>query len=577
MTDPAIESSARESECSEVKKTSGFTTKEQTENGGREVDRPEAIEVVEAQADEGTPVKKPLSFHLSFFAINILVFLFSLDATTLSVAIPAIAAELHGTTLESFWAGIAYYLGLVVSQPLYASVSDVFGRKPPLYAGFLLFLAGSLAFSLARNMAAIVAGRVIQGLGAGGLDVLGEIIVSDMTSLKERPLYLGIMALPIAVGSILGPTIGALFSDFVTWRWIGWINLPLLGIAFPLLLFFLHLRPIDSSLQDKVKRLDWGGMSLFSIGCTVFVLPLSWAGALFPWNSWQTILPLLLGAAVLAVFAFYESMPEAPVVPHKLFRSRTLTATLCGAFLHGVTLYAVLQYLPLFYQAVLLDSRIGSAVTLLPTSITSVVSAIASVIAIGKGALGYRWRICLSWVLVTLGTGLLILLDPTSSPNASRGIPVIWGVGIGALLRLLHLPIQASVPNVDDTGHAIALQLTFRCLGGLVGLAVGSTIFSSVFGSAMATAAAGMESLPDALAPLLGGNAAHDAIAFIPVLRTLDLPAEVVAPVVQAYLTSMRAIFYAMLGFSALGFVTSLFTEELSLQRTDRGRQRFEA
>lgn len=418
-------------------------------------------------------------------------------------------------------------------------------------------------------MAAIIAGRIIQGLGGGGLDVLGEIIVSDMTTLKERPVYLGIMALPIALGSILGPTVGALFSDFVTWRWIGWINLPLLGVACPLLLFFLRLRSLGSSLEAKMKRLDWGGMSMFAVGCTVFILPLSWADALYPWNSYQTIVPLLLGAALLVVFAVYEAKPEAPVIPHRILRSRTAAVTLCGAFIHGMILFTLLQYIPLFYQAVMLDTRIGSAVSLLPTSIMSVVSAIASVIAIGEAGIGYTYRIWLCWVLATLGTGLLLLLDLNSSSGMRYGIPIVWGAGIGALLRLLHLPMQASVPSVDDTGHAIALLLTFRCLGSLVGLAIGSTIFNSVFGLAIAA----VGELPDSLGVL---RDPHNAVAFIPMLRTLDLPRDVIVPVLQAYITSMRAIFYAMIGFSGLGLVTSLATEELSLQRTDRGRQRFE-
>ncbi|KAI2465868.1 MFS general substrate transporter [Annulohypoxylon bovei var. microspora] len=569
MAHAAVESSARESSSTEPK-TSGAST-EQTETGPGESYTPEAIDIeADAFAAEGAkPGKRSLGFYLSFLAINILVFLYSLDATTLAVAIPAIASELHGTTLESFWAGIAYFLGLVVSQPLYASISDVIGRKPPLYVGFLLFTAGSLTFSLARNMTAVIAGRVIQGLGGGGLDVLGEIIVSDMTTLKERPLYLGIMAIPIALGSILGPTVGALFSDFVTWRWIGWINLPLIGISFPLLVIFLRLRQLESSLDTKLKRLDWGGMLMFAVGCTVFVLPISWADSLYPWNSYQTILPLLLGFAVLVGFAVYEAKPEAPVVPHRIFHSRTAVVTLCGAFVHGMTLYTLLQYLPLFYQAVMLNTRIVSAVSLLPTSVASIVGAIASVIAIGKAGVGYKPRICLTWALVTLGTGLFILLNPSSSSGMRYGIPIIWGSGIGALLRLLHIPMQASVPSVDDTGHAIALLLTVRCLGGLVGLAIGSTVFSSVFESVIAT----VGELPDSLATL---RDAHNAVAFIPMLRTLDLPADVLAPVLQTYLASMRAVFYVMIGFSGLGLVTSLFTEELSLQRTDRGRQAFE-
>ncbi|KAI1764223.1 MFS general substrate transporter [Hypoxylon sp. FL1150] len=571
MVSAAVNSNGRESPSIEPK-TSGPGT-DLRENRPRETSDPEGIDVemaADTTDDAATNSKKPLGFYLSFFAINILVFLFSLDSTTVAVAVPAISNELHGTNLESFWAGIAYFLGLVVGQPLYASISDVFGRKPPLYVGFLLFTAGALSFSLAQNMAAIIAGRIIQGLGGGGLDVLGEIIVSDMTTLKERPLYLGIMALPIAIGSIIGPTIGALFSDYVTWRWIGWINLPLLGIAFPLLVFFLRLRRLDSSLEAKVKRLDWGGMSLFAVGCTLFVLPLSWADALYPWNSYQTILPLLLGAALLGLFGWYEAKPEAPVIPHRILRNRTAIVTLCGAFIHGMTLFTLLQYIPLFYQAVLLDTRLTSAVSLLPTSIVSVVSAIGSVIAIGKAGRGYRPRIWLFWGLSTLGTGLLITLNSSSTSGMRYGIPTIWGAGIGALLRLLHLPMQASVSGVDDIGHAIALLLTIRCLGGLIGLGIASTIFSSLFGTAIAA----VGELPDALGAL---KDPHNAVAFVPQLRTLDLPADVLAPVLDAYTTSMRGIFYAMTGFSGFGLLTSLLTKEISLQRTERGRQQFEA
>ncbi|KAI1073952.1 MFS general substrate transporter [Whalleya microplaca] len=541
------------------------------QTGRTESDKSEPVATV-TEANGGGVVrnkKKPLNFYLSFLAINVLILLYSLDATTLAVAIPSIAAELHGTTLESFWASIAYYLGVVVAIPLYASVSDVFGRKSPLYVAFLLFAVGSVVFALAHNMGAIVAGRVLQGLGGGGLDVLGDIIVSDMTTLSERPLYLGIMALPVAIGSIIGPTVGALFSDFVTWRWIGWINLPLLGISFPLLLFFLRLRSLETSLMTKVRRLDWVGIGLFSIGSTVFVLPLSWADSLYPWSAWQTILPLVLGIVVLSGFAIYESKPEAPVIPHRLFRSRTATVSLCGGFIHGMLLNTLLQYLPLFYQAVMLDTRIGSAVSLLPTSVACVVAAIVSVVAIGYRDLGYRWRIWFSWILVTLGTGLLLLLDSSSSTAMRYGIPIIWGAGVGALLRLVHLPVQASVPTVDDTGAAICLLLTFRVSGGLVGLSIGSTLFSSVFGSSIAA----IGELPDSLAAL---RDAHNAVSFVPILRTLDVAPDIIGPVLQVYLTSVRAIFYTMLGFSGLGFVSSLFTEELSLDRTELGRQRFE-
>ena len=169
--------------------------------------------LVEVQAQSS--IKKPAAFYLSFLSLCIMVFITSLDTTTLGVALPVIARELGGTTLETFWANVCFMLAVVVFQPLYMSTSDVLGRKIPLYTAFLLFLIGSLVFALAPNMAAVIVGRAIQGLGGSGLDVLNEIITADMTTLKERPLYLGILAIPMAAGAIMGPPVGALLSQFV--------------------------------------------------------------------------------------------------------------------------------------------------------------------------------------------------------------------------------------------------------------------------------------------------------------------------------------------------------------------------
>ncbi|KAF3004746.1 hypothetical protein E8E13_000096 [Curvularia kusanoi] len=155
------------------------------------------------------PAKKSLAFHLTFTAILINLFLYALDATTLAVATPAIASDLDGTSLESFWASISYLLAVAMTQPLYATLSDVLGRKHCIDAAYAFFFAGSIVFALAENMGAVIAGRVLQGLGGGGLDVLSEIIVTDMTTLQESPMYLGLMAIPTALGSVLGPTIGA--------------------------------------------------------------------------------------------------------------------------------------------------------------------------------------------------------------------------------------------------------------------------------------------------------------------------------------------------------------------------------
>ncbi|KID90833.1 Major facilitator superfamily domain, general substrate transporter, partial [Metarhizium majus ARSEF 297] len=512
---------------------------------------------------------RPLSFWLAFSGLCINTFLFALDSSTLSVALPAIAHELHGTTFESFWAGIAYLLCVVITQPLYTSLSDVFGRKPLLYAALLLFAIGSLVFGLAKNMTYIIVGRALQGFGGGGMDLLSEIIITDITTLQERAMFLGLLAIPIAIGTIIGPTIGAVFSEFISWRWIGYANLPFVGLSFPITFFFLRLRTVNDSLMDDVKSLDWGGMALSFTGMILFVLPLSWGGALYSWVSWQTLVPLIIGILILVGYFFYEALPAAPIMPYRLLQSTTAKATLLGNFMQGLVLFPLQQYLLLLFQAVYLLSQIDTAVELLPTSITCVLAASGVVITIGLLKSGYLWSIRMFWIVLTVGTGLVALLDE-GSPRAMRmAIPIIWGAGIGALLRLLHLPMQASVENVDDTGLAVGLVLWFRLVGGLLGLAVSSSIFISVFAKSIA----GVDNLPESLAPL---REASRAISFIPTLRDLGLSRDVLGPVLGAYHKAFQTVFYAMTAFGGVGFVSSLFTKELTLQKSDLGRQAFE-
>jgi MFS family permease len=433
-----------------------------------------------------------------------------------------------------------------------------------------MFFIGSIVFATAQNMQTIIVGRALQGFGGGGIDVLAEVILADMTTLQERSKYLGLMAIPMAVGNIMGPSVGALLATYASWRWIGWINLPLLGIGTLLIIFFLKLRPVqlDKSLAKSLTRIDWIGTVLVVVGITLFSLPLSWAGSLFPWVSWQSLVPMFIGLAVLLVFGFYEARPANPIVPHRLFNSKTANMTLAGGFIHGAVLISLLQYLPLLYQAVSLETATAVAISLLPTVITSVIVAAVAMMLVPLFS-GYTWLLRLAWAILTLGSGLLVLFDTRSSSSMRYGIPIFWGVGI-SLLRLNLLPMQASVKNIDDTGMAIGLFITIRMFGALLGLTIASSIFNTVFASSLSSTTVG---LTGDLATL---RDASNSVAFIDRLRSLHVSDEQLDQVLGAYLQCFRTLFYTMTGFSGLGLLTSLFLDEIDLNKLGRGNQRFE-
>ncbi|KAF5664805.1 major facilitator family transporter [Fusarium heterosporum] len=223
-----------------------------------------SMEISPEHEDGETKRKKSLAFKLAFIGLAATLFVFQMDATALGIALPSIANDLKGSSLESFWANLSYTLCGLVMQPIWASISDAFGRKPPLYVCIALFFIGSIVFAVAQNMKTIIVGRVLQGFGGGGIDVLVQVVLADMTTLEERSTYLGLMGIPNAVGNILGPSVGALFASYASWRWIGWVNLPILGVGTPLLVFFLRLRSVtvDTSLMSNIERLDWIGMGL---------------------------------------------------------------------------------------------------------------------------------------------------------------------------------------------------------------------------------------------------------------------------------------------------------------------------
>ncbi|KAF2868567.1 major facilitator superfamily domain-containing protein [Massariosphaeria phaeospora] len=514
------------------------------------------------------PLKKPLAFHMSFLALLIMGFICALDATVLGVAIPSIAYELHGTSLEGFWASISFILAVVIVQPIHTSVSNVFGRLLPLYASFVLFMIGSIVFAVAQDMTVLIVGRVLQGLGAGGLDVLNEIILADITTLKERPMYLGIFAIPMLGGTVLGPVTGGLFAEYASWRWIGWINLPISTIGLALAILFLRLKPLEQPLSQKLRRLDWIGLALFTAGCTLFASPIAWAGAMFPWASYQTLVPLLLGFGLLVVFGLFESKPVEPAFPYRIFKNRTACMTLAAGFLHGIANYIIMLYVPLFLQAVYLHSPLRAAVLTLPGCFLAIGSAVIGSVVV-EVMRTYRATILASWVFVAVGAGLLTLLDRSSSLAAKESFQVVLGLGLGPFWSVLNLPLQASMLNVDDMGLATGILVSFRLFGGLIGLALSSSIFNTVYTRKIEA----LGVFPPELA-FLGD--AREAVASIHLLREIDIPAELLDRVIDAYKISIYGVFWMIAGAGVAGFVISCLIKEISLEREDLGRQQLE-
>ncbi|KAI2721014.1 hypothetical protein CBS147332_4254 [Penicillium roqueforti] len=404
-------------------------------------------------------------------------------------------------------------------------------------------LFGTTLTAFWANISFTVAVVVIQPIYTSFSDICG----------RKIPLYaayIGLLSLPMATGCIAGPILGAVF----------------IGIALFLAIFFMRLRPIDQSLRSQLGRIDWLGMLLFTAGCVLFALPLSWAGNMYTWGSFRTIVPLIIGVLILVGFAFYEGYQTDAVFRYRIFRSRTAQMSLLGSFIHGFVLYTLLQYLPLFFQAVYLESPLKSSLSILP--FCCVVFVFTGIAAFAVDFFRrYIWEIWAGWVFLAVGCGIFSLWDQSSSVAMTAGFQVIAGIGIGTMFSVPPIPMQASAAP-DDQGLAMGIMVAFRLFGALIGLAVGATTFSSVFANRIS----GID-LPASLALLKDPS---EAVSFIPYLRTADISPDLRDLIRGSYKDAMQTIWYEVAAFGALGFLSSLFVEELTMETEELGRQHFE-
>ncbi|KAF2272262.1 MFS general substrate transporter [Westerdykella ornata] len=513
--------------------------------------------------------RKHYSFYLSILMLSMIALIVTWDVTALSLALPVIADELHGTNFQSFWASIAYILGIAVTQPIYASISDVVGRKYALYASILLFGIGCIIFATATEMNVIVAGRLIKGLGGGGLDVLQTIILCDITTLKERPRWLGVLSMANAVGAVTGPFIGGAFSEQIGWPWLGWINLITVGITFVLAFFFLHLTPIEGDIKDKMRKLDWSGFALFTVIGTAVALPLSWADTLYGWGSWQTLVSLIIGLLLLVPFAFVEKRAAVPMIPYQIFDNVSIITGTVSGFLYGSMMNAILLYLPLFFQAVYLQTPSEAAKSTLPLCCLLVAMSIIASLLIDWSR-KYRIAMWAGWSFITIFLGLNYTIGGNTSRAQAYAFQALLGAGLGTALASTMIAVLASVRRVDDEGLAVGMLVTVRFVGSLIGLAICSTIFSSIFQKGLSA----LKDLPEQLAILEDPS---QAVGFIPRLREIKVSEDIMQVVTGAYEDAFQTIWVVLAAFSGLGALLSVLTREHSLEKDDVGRQGFKA
>ncbi|KAB8260407.1 MFS general substrate transporter [Aspergillus pseudonomiae] len=506
------------------------------------------------------PVEKKQGKGWRFWAIYISlcvsILLAAVESTVTSTALPFISDELRAGE-DYVWFVNSFFLTSACFQPLFGQTADLFGRRWLMIGAVAFFVLGSGISGGAINSAMMIAGRTIQGIGGGGINVMIDMIVSDLLPLRERGNFMGMIFAVFSIGTSLGPFIGGALVQHSSWRWVFYLNLPIGGTALVCLFFFLHVNYQKEPWQKKLKRIDYIGNALLMTSIVSILLALTWGGTAYPWSNWRIIICLVLGFVGMIAFHLYEASPWCvePMMPPHIFGNRTSFSALILSFIHNMLTFWVVYFIPVYFQSVKLSSSTRAGVQFLPSVILAVPTAMAAGIILTKWG-RYQPMHAVGMGLALLGLGLFTRLDADSSDAEWIIYQIITAIGLGLLLTTTLAAVQVPLEE-KDVGLATATWAFIRSYGAIWGISIPAAIFNTQFGRLSSRI-----SDPAVAAQLAGGEAySHVSATFIK-----SLEPQVRDEVITVYSDTLKLVWQVSLAFAALGFIIVWFEKQLKLR-----------
>ncbi|WP_409328501.1 MFS transporter [Trujillonella humicola] len=406
------------------------------------------------------------------------MFVAFLSSTVVTNALPTIITDLRGSQSQYTWVVTATLLASTASTPIWGKLADLFSKKLLIQLAIVVFIAGSMLAGLAQSVESLIAWRVLQGLGLGGLQALVQIAMAAMISPRERGRYAGLLGGVMAVATVGGPLLGGLLVDtsWLGWRWCFYVGVPFAAVALVLLQRTLHL-----PVTRREVRIDYLGAAFLAAGVSTLLIWVTLAGDAFAWASTETALFLTGGVLAVVAFVVTELRAREPVVPLRLFRDRTTTLAIVASMAIGVAMFGSSVFLSQYLQISRGYSPTAAGLLTIPMVAGLLVSSTVSGILITRYGRWKRYLVAGSLTVVA-GFGLLGTIDHETAMPLLGVFLFVLGTGIGMTMQNLVLAVQNTVA-AQDLGAASSAVAFFRSLGGTIGVSVLGAVLSARVGT----------------------------------------------------------------------------------------------
>ena len=483
---------------------------------------------------------------LIFIGLLFAMFVSSISETIASTALPTIVGDLGGVEIMQ-WVTTTYILASTITMPIYGKLGDMIGRKKLLIIGLVIYTVGKIICAITPNMAFLLVGRVVSGLGGGGLIILTQAAVADITPPRTRGKYLGLMGAVFAMCTVLGPLLGGWFLEVSNWRMIFWFTVPIAAVAIVFLALFYK---VDFKHQAKLT-IDVPGCITMAIAVTSVILAMAWGGSQYPWDSWQIL--GLFGLFIVSSIAFVliERRSKEPIIPMYLFKNRNFVLCSLAGMLIYIGLMGAVNYLPTYFQIVDKMNPIWAGLAVTPMSIALFISStVSGFLAARSGK--YKWMTIVMAISSGIGFALMATLSESQPLWITEVIFALTGFGVGIGMQILVLVVQNEFPH-NIVGTATAANNFFRQIGSTMGASLVGSMFTSRLAQDLSA------TLP---------KADNISIASITPTMVDKLPDSVQQIIANGYSDALVPLFIYFVPLSVIALILMIFLKEHPLRKT---------